>query len=135
MLCSSAHAADYLTATVTSYHFDRAAVEKRNLSEFNPGIGFEREDSKVRKMVGVYYNSHQRISAYGLLGYMPIVYGGWSAGMTCGLLTGYKYTITPALGGLVTYQHNDVGINVMIAPPVPEFNVIGFVGFQLRFKI
>ena len=119
-----------LTANLTSYHFDRS--KKRN--ENNYGIGYEEKSGDLSKMAGIYNNSFNRNSLYGLAGYTPVHMGNFDAGVLGGAVTGYhKYPI-PALGLLLQYEKDGYGANLTAMPPasIGGKKMNGFLGLQLK---
>jgi len=120
----------FLTANLTSYHFDRS--KKRN--EKNYGIGYEEKDGDFSKMAGIYKNSFNKNSLYGLMGYTPVHIGNVDAGVLGGAVSGYhKYPI-PALGLLMQYDNGKYGANLTAMPPasIKGKKMNGFLGLQLK---
>lgn len=115
----SAYATDRgITMTLRSNHVGSVGVYNEN----NPGIGYTWKTDvavlgDVNAHVGVYRNSEYRTSAYISAVKYLWTSGGFGAGYTVGLATGYESTpIMPILGAVVSYTVNDtVGINVVLS--------------------
>ena len=128
--------ADYLDVNLAAYHLNREHAAKKNLSEFNPGIGYERESGQGGVMVGVYQNSYRRMSTYALATYMPIGGEQISVGVAAGAVSGYETLIAPAFGVLLRLQFEQFGLNAFVVPPASMSGrkTTGFIGLQLRVK-
>ncbi len=159
ILISQIAAADtFLDINVGSRHYDRAAVAQRDLSEVNPGIGYENDNivmhpeddptdagaTRFLGMVGIYRNSLKGTSAYALLGREPIEVGRFKAGIVLGAMTGAKihpnepsawYDLSPAIGAIFSYQFDNIGANLILTPSDEAIGIYGFAGFQLRYKL
>ena len=139
LISSSAFAGDasYLSFNLASYHLDRADAARQNLSEFNPGIGIERESGEWRQMAGVYRNSIRRTSLYALAGYIPLHSGRLSFGLVGGAVTGYQIPIAPAVGLIASLQFDRFGLNLIMVPDahVMHKEVNGFAGLQVRYRL
>ena len=132
VLSPIAQAATYVDINLASYHFQRSEVARKNLSEFNPGIGIERDVGGWRGMAGVYQNSFRRDSWYALLGYTPLHIGGADVGVLGGAISGYASGAVPAVGLLAS-----IGcLNLIVIPKahIMHKDINGFVGFQVRVK-
>lgn len=140
LLSSSAYAETFIDLNLTAYHFDRAAVARRNLNENNPGIGIRLKNDNLHLMAGVYKNSFSNTSRYALAAYTPISVSNMQIGAVVGILTGYKKrgkeVIRPAAGLYTSAKLTEsVFLNVTIAPTIPGLNKYGFAGFQLSAKL
>lgn len=130
---------------VKTYHYNRDAVVRDNLSENNPGIGFERSNGRWHLMAGVFRNSIRQTSVYGMVGWTPLQAdlpfdSSLSFGGALGLLTGYQntqkgYPIVPAGGALISWETpHHFGVNVFLVPTLKSFQVEGFAAVQLKFS-
>ncbi len=138
LMASTARAETYMDWNLAAHHWDRSRVRERNLSENNPGIGFETafDNDDLRGMLGVYHNSNRKYSIYALIGYTPLRFGGLSVGVVGGALTGYNYApVVPGAGLLASYQWGKSGINIIAVPTVEKYHIWGFAGLQARFLL
>lgn len=125
----------YLNINLSAHHWSRADAIKYDFNEINPGLGIEYEKDNRRLMLGTYKNSIRRDSNYILIGYMPMHLENLSMGIAGGAVTGYFQSVMPVGGLLATYQHNRIGVNVLMVPNVLSIEVYGFAGIQLRYRI
>lgn len=130
----NAHADDWLSSTVKSYHFDRSV--KHN--EFNIGFGGEKDVAKdTRAVGGIYYNSNYRPSIYLGAMYTPFTVMRTHVGVLGGLVSGYGPSpqyFGPLLSPIVTFEgKNGLGFNVVGAPKLPGF-AKGMLALQLKYK-
>lgn len=130
---------------IVTHHFDRQAVITDNLSESNPGLGFERSNGRWHLMAGAFRNSIRQVSAYGMVGFTPLQFdlpldSNLAFGGALGLLTGYQntqkgYPIVPAGGALISWETpHHVGVNIFLVPTLKSFQVEGFVAAQIKFS-
>ena len=117
-------AADWwLTATLTSYHFDR-----RGYNEKNYGLGAEYHwDETYRGGFGFYENSYYRRTYYLMAQWLPIHSGNWHTGMSVGLVSGYEKNAVVVPIPTVAYENDKVGVNLGITP--------AFIGVQIKFRL
>lgn len=135
-LSPRAHADTFINVNVAAYHYDRKITSDNNFNESNFGIGIELIKSDVGAMFGEYKNSIYDTSWYALARYSPIHIGIFSVGLAAGGVTGYRGSIVkPAAGLIFTAQHKRIGLNLLLTPNIPEDNVYGFAGLQLRLSI
>lgn len=138
LLMSGACRADVcnLNINLHAHHFARESVSKYDLNEINPGVGLEFRDGQYRKMFGIYKNSERNTSAYALLAWTPIKIGPVEIGAFGGAVTGYAKPYMPAAGIFSAVQLTDhINMNITIVPTIQEYNVIGFMAFQLSYRI
>lgn len=139
LFCVSANADEwksYLVINAFSYHFNREAAKELNFNEINPGIGFEFNKNDYGLAIGSYYNSNYRNSNYILGQYIPLNISNVSIGVIAGGITGYsRADIKPSTGLLIVINSKTVSSNIIIIPDIPTFDVYGFIGFQIKFKI
>jgi hypothetical protein len=125
MIAKPVRAADYLTTTVASYHFDRTSSYNENQL---PSLGFERDyGGDWHGMVGFYNNSYYRTSVYALAAYTPWRVSGWHTGALFGAVTGYSHPVGGMVGAVAAHEWKDFGVNVAANPVA--------VGIQLKWKI
>lgn len=127
-----AHADDWISSTVKSYHFDRSV--KHN--EFNIGIGAEHDIAKDTKAVGgIYYNSDYRPSIYIGAMYTPFTVMRTRVGVLGGIVNGYgpaPQYFGPLVAPIVTFEgRNGWGFNVIGAP---KLFTKGVLALQLKYK-
>lgn len=127
-----AHADDWISSTVKSYHFDRSV--KHN--EFNIGLGAERDIAKDTKAVGgIYYNSMYRPSIYVGGMYTPYTVMRTRVGVLGGFVSGYGPSpqyFGPLVAPIVTFEgKNGWGFNVVGAP---KLFTKGVIALQLKYK-
>jgi len=114
---------DYWVGNLGSYHFDRS----KPLNETNLGAGFGRMGEYCGGEVGAYWNSHDKLAAYGFG--ICETKGTFKAGLFAGLASGYQdipdnyHGIIPVAGLQLTAGNFQVKLN-------PE---VAF--FQVRFDI
>lgn len=119
-----AHGDDYVTATLTSYHFDRS----KNYNERNYGLGYERQfDENWRGHFGFYENSKYRTTVHAFASYSPWRVGDWRAGVMFGPATGYSHTVSVLAGGVLMREWKHFGVNVVVNPAA--------VGLQVKWSL
>lgn len=123
MLSQPALAEDYVIANLGSYHFDRT----KPLNETNLGFGFARMNGYCGGELGAYWNSHDKLAAYGVgICETP---GAVKAGVFLGVATGYQdipdnyHGIIPIAGLQLTAGLVQLRVNAEVA------------FFQLRFEL
>jgi len=132
-----ADAKDFFVTNLASYHLNRDVAKRKDLNEVNPGVGFERDIGDNRYSVGVYDNSYNKNSLYGLLSYLPFKSGNFVLGITGGAATGYNKPLMPIVGLLGTYDTPKGGVSLILTPPVSYKgkHSYGVLGIQGRFPL
>jgi len=126
----------YFNANISSYHFNRDAVQKYNFAEVNPGVGFEVLKVNSGYAVGVYQNSIRNNSFYAPFEHTPIkINQNLRLGYVAGAVSGYQHVIDPMVGALAKINYGKFGVNLLVVPEVQSLNVYGFIGLQLNYKI
>lgn len=126
----------WVSTMVRAYHTDR----KQGYNENTLGLGWEVHASdKLRYALGGYNNSFNRASYYGSVAYMPLQFGHLRVGGMVGIITGYKtynYGPGPMAAGVVSYEKNGKGWNLIVVPPVPsDPRPTWTFGLQLKMKV
>lgn len=134
LLSSSAVADTYIDVNLAAYHFNREVTAKSKFREVNPGIGLEYIKGNVGYMAGTFVNSVNRQSTYVMVSNTPVHISNMHVGVVGGAITGYKDSVVPIGGVLVSFRFKQAGINLVFVPEVQRMNVYGFVGVQLMYK-
>jgi hypothetical protein len=129
-----AHAEDWISSTIKSYHFDRSV--KHN--EFNIGVGVEHDIFKnTRAVGGIYYNSNYQPSIYFGAMYTPYTIMRARVGLLGGVVNGYgpaPQYFGPLVSPVVTFEgKNGWGFNVVGAPKLMGMTK-GMLAIQLKYK-
>lgn len=120
--------ADWLVISGASHHFGPGKY-----NETNTGLGVEinvNEDLSV--LAGGYRNSYEKESYYLGAGYTPIRIGQIRLGAVAGLFTGYVKKVTPVAMGLIAWEGNKYGLNLLYLPKYRDFD--GLVAAQLKVR-
>jgi hypothetical protein len=129
---AKALSADWMTATVRSYHMERKGYEEQNY-----GLGIETDLSqRTRLALGFYRNSERRDSLYGAVVYCPVSvrWGNWRGCGMAGGVTGYNDTVAPLAGAVLSYEGKVWGANLLILPNKRGDFTEGVLAFQVKHK-
>jgi len=122
-LCQPAVAEEFWSLHTSSYHFDR----DKGLNETNFGLGYGQKGQYCGGEVGGYWNSHDKLAAYGL-GFCETK-GPVSVGAFVGAASGYQ-DIPDHVHGVIPVA----GLQVTAGPLMVRVNrEVAF--FSLRFPI
>lgn len=128
----SSRAADWLTISGLSYHFQ----QRQAWREFNPGLGFERDMADAGHgswawAVGFLRNSYDRNSVYAGVRWTPLMAGPLRFGVYGAVASGYSSR--GLLLPVVTLEGRSFGLNLVALPNLPGES--GFLGLQLRVAL
>ncbi len=129
----------WITPGMVSLHFER----NMGFNESNPGFGLEYAMNKDWSLAaGRFKNSEYNQSNYITVAYQPLDFFGFRLGVVGGVMDGYmgpnnKYDKKPfpMLLPVMSYEHKNVGVNLLF---VPQTNVNGstlYGALGLQFKI
>jgi len=109
----SSHALE-LTLPVYARHALDVPYKGGNWNPNTYGIGVETEDHAV---MGGYYNSFYKYSAYVGYAWRPLEYKRVTAGIVAGLISGYKYPVM-AMFSVKAYIYEGVAIEFLAVPTI-----------------
>jgi hypothetical protein len=119
-----------LVAHLISTHFGAPANNE------NWGAGVQCNTETVQLAAGGYYNSFNRTSFYGVVGYEFVRVGRFGLGALAGVASGYggKNDAAPLIGGLrATFDVGRFQFGVLGVPPVEKDNGVAHVTVGWRF--
>lgn len=121
----------WFDTSLTSYHIN-AHSEKFNTKNY--GIGIEYKNL----VIGEYWNSYNRTTDYAAYSYAPLAYGVIHAGVALGIMRGYPTLnnggIAPMVAGIVKFEGEKYGANILVLPPAVK-NGVTAIGLQIKFKV
>jgi|SRR5581483_1438898 len=103
------NAQDWLVGSGLAKHLDGG----EHCNSVTEGLGLEHGDYAV----GFYRNSNCRWSTYAARAWMPIRAGAVRAGLLGGVVTGYQTPVMPAAAGVVSFEGERYGANLILVPP------------------
>ncbi|HEY9772423.1 MAG TPA: hypothetical protein V6C81_01295 [Planktothrix sp.] len=125
----------WLELNGVSAHLQSAKdFNRQSWNQKNVGVGLEYEFNRNSAVAGgVYDNSINKTTAYGLYMYTPLHAGPMKFGVEGGIASGYNKTIVPLAAPIAEIEHKHLGANVLFIPPLKN-ETPPVIGLQLKFK-
>jgi hypothetical protein len=129
----------WISPGMVSLHFER----NMGFNEQNPGFGLEYAMNKDWSLAaGRFKNSEYNQSNYVTVAYQPLDFFGFRLGVVGGVMDGYmgpnnKYDKKPfpMLLPVMTYEHKNVGVNILFVPTVKTESATLYGALGVQFKI
>lgn len=127
-------AQDWIVTNGLAYHFEKG----KNYNWLTAGVGFEKSlpekfGAGLRVAGGFYLNSNRNWSTYVAGVWLPLEYGDFRAGLLGAAVTGYKATVTPAPGAVVSYEQRQYGFNLVGVPTADGSPGVLWLQFKTRW--